>query len=374
MTIDRLGFYQVGEQKIYHKPMALMAHSKTGQPISWVFNDEVFGAIDWSIPVEDSLDELYRQRAQQLRDHYDHLTLYFSGGADSSNMLRAFVTNNIFLDEIVMQSPSPVKRTFNDRDRSSRNVYSEIPYSAVPILNELKNLIDSRTVIRYQDTSVGIIELLKNDNWYEYNPPGVALGINPLARQYTALTEKHILKLSDQGKKIAQIVGVDKPLLHFDGQYYYAFFLDTNALHCPPVELNIRERFETSLHTEFFYWTPDLPRLVIKQAQEIKRACELDPRLRQIVCVEKNSVGQLRSVLHPIIYPSMPEVPFQADKDGQGTVRAKDLWFRYSAGKLQQNNFDSYMKFLESAIEPRFFINHSIANGFTLHKSRLYPL
>lgn len=374
MSIDRLGFYQVGQKKFYHTPMALIEHSKTGQPINWIFNDEIFGSIDWSIPVEESLDELYRQRAQQLRDCYDHLTLYFSGGADSSNMLRTFVTNNIFLDEIVMQSPSPVKSTFNDQDRSSKNVYSEIPYSAVPILNELKNLIDPRTFIRYQDTSLGIIELLKKENWYEYNPPGTALGINPIARQYTALTEKHILKLSDSGKKIAQIVGVDKPLLHYDGKHYYAYFLDVNALHCPPVDLNLRERFEISLHTEFFYWSPDLPRLVIKQAQEIKRRCEMNVRLRHIICVEKNSIGELRSILHPMIYPSMPKVPFQVGKDGQGSVREKDQWFRSTASQLQQNNFHGYMKFLESLIDPVFTLGQNIGNGFIGHKSRYYRL
>lgn len=374
MNIDRLGFYLIGKKKVFHKPQALILHSLTKQPVNWIFNDDIFGSIDWTIPIEESLDELYCQRAQQLRERYDHLILYFSGGADSSNMLRAFVTNNIFLDEIVMQSPEPVKGTFNNQDTSSKNVYSEIPYSAVPILNELKNLIDSRTVIRYQDTSVGIIELLKNEDWHEYNPLGVSLGINPLARQYTSLTEKHILKLSDSGKKIAQIVGVDKPLLHFDGQYYYAFFLDSSALHCPPIELNLRERFETSLHTEFFYWTPDLPRLVIKQAQEIKRACELDPRLRQIVCVENNSVGQLRSVLHPIIYPSMPKVPFQTNKDGQGSFREKDQWFRFSAGKLQQDNFDSYIEKLKKSLNPKFFIENNIKKGFIGYESRYYLL
>lgn len=374
-NIDRLGYYQVGWKKFHHKTLALIEHTKTRQPLEWIFNDNVYGSIDWRIPITKSLDELYKERAQQLRDNYDHLTLYFSGGADSSNMLRAFVNNNIFLDEIVMQSPEPVKKTFNNKDKSSANVYSEIPYSAVPILNELKNLLNPRTIVRYQDTSAGIIELLKDDNWFEYNPFGVALAINPLARQYTSMTEKHILKLTDSGKRVAQIVGTDKPLLLNDGNNnYYSYFLDVIALHCPPVELNRREIFEKSLHTEFFYWTPDLPEIVIKQAQEVKLQCELNPNIKRMVCDTSLHIEKLRPILHPIIYPSMPEVPFQTGKDGQGAVRAKDRWFWDTAGELQKNNFRSVIDYLKSTINSDCFENGDIAKGLSGTRSRLYKL
>jgi len=53
--------------------------------------------------VSESLDFLYALRARQLREKYDYLVLYFSGGADSTNILKTFIDNNIFLDEIVMQ-------------------------------------------------------------------------------------------------------------------------------------------------------------------------------------------------------------------------------------------------------------------------------
>lgn len=373
-TIDRLGYYRVGWKKFHHKTLALIESSKTNYPVEWIFNDDVYGKFDWSLPIAERLDELYKQRAQQLRDNYDHLTLYFSGGADSSNMLRAFVTNNIFVDEIVMQSPEPVKHTFNDTDKSSANVYSEIPFSAVPILNELKNKLSPNTVVRYQDTSKGIIELLKDDDWFEHNPFGVALGINPLARQYTSMSEGHILRLTDSGKRIAQIVGTDKPLIMHDGNDYYSYFLDVIALHCPPVELNRREMFEKSLHTEFFYWTPDLPQIAIKQAQEVKRACELNHNIRKLVCDRKLNIEKLRPVLHPIIYPSMPEVPFQAGKDGQGAVRAKDQWFWDTAGDIQKTNFRLVIDHLKTKISTQYFENGTIDKGLVGHTSRLYKL
>ena len=115
MNADRLGFYLVGWKKFYNKTLALLESKKTGYEVEWVFNNDVYSKIDWSIPIEESLMEIYRRRAQQLRDQYDYLILYFSGGADSGNVLHAFLENGIFIDEIVMQLPEIVKPTLNNK-------------------------------------------------------------------------------------------------------------------------------------------------------------------------------------------------------------------------------------------------------------------
>lgn len=371
---DRFGYYQVGWKKFHHKTLALIEHTKTRQPVEWIFNDNIYSAIDWSIPVPESLDELYRKRAQQLRDNYDYLALYFSGGADASNMLRAFVNNGIFLDEIVMQSPEPVKNTFNKEDTSDANVYSEIPYSAIPILNELKNLIHTNTIIRYQDTSQGLIELFNHEDWFESNPFGVTLGLNPLARQHTSFTEKHILKLCDTGKRIAQLIGTDKPLIMYDGKNYYSYFLDVTALHVPPVDLTKKEISDKAYHTEFFYWTPDMPDIVVKQAQEVKKHCELDHSIRTAVCGINTHIGDLRSILHPIIYPSMPEPPFQVAKSGNSAVRKKDNWFWDNATSLQKFNYQGTINHLRNNIDAVNFTNGDISRGMIGQRSRLYKL
>ena len=373
-NIDRLGYYQVGWKKFHHKTLALIEHTKTRQPLEWIFNDSIYGAIDWSVPIPESLDELYRKRAQQLRDTYDYLALYFSGGADAANMLRVFLNNNIFIDEIVMQIPESARPSCNGTDTSSVNHYSEIPYSAVPILNELKNLIHPNTKVRYQDTSKAILELLSHDDWYESNPFGLNIAINPLARQYAAMTDPHVLKLADAGKKVAQIVGVDKPLLINDGKDYYYYFLDVMALHVPPVDLNQLEISNKHYITEFFYWTPDLPEIVVKQAQEVKKHCELDPNVRKLVCDTSIHVQYLRPILHPIIYPSSPEVPFQVKKDGMGAFRAKDNWFWENATESQKGNFSSVIAYLDNSIGHNLKIDGKIGTGLQGHRSRLYKL
>ena len=170
MSTDNLGFYLVGWKKFYNKTLALIESKKTGYDAMWVFNDQVYGSIDWSIPINTPLLELYRRRAQQLRDQYDYLVLYFSGGADSTMALHAFVDNNIFIDEIIIQDPAPVRSTVNDKDYSNLNYYSEVEYAANAHLRKYKHQLDSRTKITHQDFSKTGIELLEKDFWIENSP------------------------------------------------------------------------------------------------------------------------------------------------------------------------------------------------------------
>ena len=106
-SLDRLGYYLVGQKKFPNKTHALLESKKSGLDISWIFNDSVYGNIDWSVPVNVPLMELYKARALQLRQQYDYLTLYYSGGADSTTVLHAFIDNNIFIDEILMWHAEP---------------------------------------------------------------------------------------------------------------------------------------------------------------------------------------------------------------------------------------------------------------------------
>ncbi len=97
----RHGVYQVDGISFVNKFDALNLASKNNKEVYWNFNDEVYSSYNWSLPIETSLPELYKQRAQQLRDKYDYLSLFFSGGADSTNVLHSFIDNDIFLDEII---------------------------------------------------------------------------------------------------------------------------------------------------------------------------------------------------------------------------------------------------------------------------------
>lgn len=376
MNQDRLGYYLVGDKKFYSKTLALLeSYSQRPSNLTWVFNDSVYSSIDWQTPIYESLPELYLRRALQLRNQYDYLVLYYSGGADSGNILKTFINNNIFLDEIVMQLPESARKNFNDRDKSNGNIYSELEFSAKPVLEKYRNKLHPNTLIRYQDISKPIFDLFEKDNWFETNPMGTNISIAGIARQAAQVAETHILDLCYKGLKTAQIVGVDKPLVHFDGRNYYAYFLDVNAMHSPPVDLTKNEIFYNLYQTEFFYWTPDMPEIVVKQAQEIKKVCEVSEYHRNMMLKSfVKHISEFRPVLHNIIYPNNIEVPWDPEKPNSKILRPMDNWFWHQASAKIKNNYLDVIKYIKENTDPGKMIDDDIQNGISGHRSIMYKL
>lgn len=374
-SLDRLGYYRVGFKKFFNKTLALLESNKTNYELHWIFNDDVYDKIDWTFPIHESLLDLYKRRAQQLRNKYDYLALYFSGGADSINILHAFIDNNIFLDEIVMQLPEPARKQFRPDDTSNGNIYGEIEYAAIPHMNKFKDKINSSTKIRYQDFSKPVIDLLQKDNWFETNPMGTNICISGIGRQQAQLTENHIIDLCNRGLNVGQILGVDKPLIYYDNENYYAYFSDVSAMHAPPVNQSQSEIFHKYYHTEFFYWTPDLPEIVVKQAQEIKQFCESNVHARYMMSKSlETHISEYKSLLHPIIYPPYVRVDFETEKPSSKIIRPMDQWFWQSGDKKIINNYLSVIKYLRDNTDSKYMIENNIDNGIAAHLSRFYKL
>lgn len=274
----RLGEYCVGNLRFINKYDALVFASKTNQRVTWDFNDAVFSSFDWTIPVTESIEELYRQRAQQLRDSYDYVSLFFSGGVDSTNILHAFIDNNIPLDEIVMFRPK-----FHTHDSnvniSGYNLYSELEFAAIPYLN--KYLAGKSVKVRTIYLEDAIEALLNNSKYVSQYYKLNILTPTSLARIAMAVTDLEWAKLYDAGKRVAHIQGVDKPVLRKTGNQYSFIFLDiVNVFVFESAENDwLSEKLKKYQHHEFFYWTPDLPKLVIKQAQIAKQVYIANPNM-----------------------------------------------------------------------------------------------
>jgi hypothetical protein len=373
---DRLGYYLVGKKKFYNKTLALLENYKTRRDVVWIFNNDVYGAIDWTRPVEESLASIYRRRAQQLRDSYDYLSLHFSGGADSMNILHAFIDNGIFLDEIVMQRPKSFENKNNISDTSNANFYSEIFFSAEPHLRKYANLIDPRTKIRIQDLETATIEMLKKDNWFDDHPMGGSLSVSLLGKQMLRYTDSHILDFCYKGLRVAEILGIDKPLVTYENENYYAFFLDLSAYHYNvPIDYTATDIFNKHYCTEFFYWTPDMPELVVKQAQLIKQAAEVNPVIKDMLIKTRNvHIDHFRDVIQPIIYPSHVQVTWRTDKPGSQVIRPMDDWFWSNTSKDTQQNYLQVIDYLKKNIDKNQGINRDLYNGLAGHSSPKYLL
>lgn len=372
---DRLGFYLVGWKKFFNKTLALIESKKTGYDLKWVFNENIYKNIDWTVPISTPLSELYKKRAEQLRYQYDYVILQFSGGADSSNILHAFIDNKIFLDEIVLQVPETDKTNWNTYDLTSRNMNAEIEFEAKVRLDKYRNIIDPRTVIRYQDYSKPIIEFLNSEYWFEKIPTGVNNCISGIGRQIAQVTDTDLLKLAYKGKTACIVQGVDKPLIYFNGSEYYCFFSDLSAMHNAPIEINHSDIFDNFCRTEFFYWTPSMPEIVIKQAQEIKKNCEINHSIREIFRNSfKTHIKHYKNILHPIIYPAHTEPDFQTDKPSFNIKRDIDVWFWKTASEAQKNNYLKLVEHLGNVIDHDKFIDGDIMLGMAANYSSFYRI
>ena len=85
-----LGTYSVHDKKYTSLISAVLEAQKTLSDIGWDFFSDDFKKVNWSIEPELTLDELYRLRAQQIRNTYDYVIVMVSGGADSTNVVKTF--------------------------------------------------------------------------------------------------------------------------------------------------------------------------------------------------------------------------------------------------------------------------------------------
>jgi hypothetical protein len=252
------GYYQVGNKMYANKMQALYDATKTKQDVSWHFNDETYKKIDWSIPPTESLLELYRQRAQQIRDEYDYIVLSFSGGADSHNILQTFLKNNIKLDEIYTKFPLRAERKWveaNTQDLDEQNVDSEWEFAARPMLEYVeKHHPDIK--ISFDDSSDSYEQSIIPESRFQADTANHYQAI----RTYTTWnrTTDSIEKQMHLNKRIAFVQGHDKiQVTKVDGKYH-AHFVDRAAEETIP-----------GRHNEWFYWTKKFPLLPVAQAHHV---------------------------------------------------------------------------------------------------------
>jgi len=110
--------------------------------------DDAFARINVSVEPQQTHNELCRQRAQELRDTYSYLRLWFSGGADSQTALNSFIDNDIHLDEIILAQYPDNINNINPAETSDR----ENAIAALPALERIKDKLTRTKVTLLRPT------------------------------------------------------------------------------------------------------------------------------------------------------------------------------------------------------------------------------
>jgi hypothetical protein len=327
---DIYGYYTCGVLKTYRKWEAIEHQSKSNKPVLWHFNDDVYGAMEWHHEPSQTLSELYRTRAEQLRNRYDYLVLWYSGGADSACVLDSFVQNNIFLDETVSWVNYAATgdrydfcngEIFNVAAPKIKQIQEHWPLLRHRVLDVCQTLLDF-----VNDKRIGLDWIWDINNVSTLTNASRARLIDTVADWKT---------LADQGKKIAFISGTDKPRLvqKQDGSWAFRFLDMFDNSMTPAQQLNPAPMFAQ----EFFFWSPDNPLIVLKQAHVLKKflrhAQPTDSALTKKTTGLANVKLHNREYwlkphsLHNLIYPNWSPIPYQI-KNVSPLFSQREEWFR----------------------------------------------
>lgn len=372
----KLGYYKVGENLFYSKPMAYIEATRQQVEPSWHFNTVEFARQRWDQEPETNLKELYRLRAQQLRDKYDWIRIEASGGGDSTTAIFSFLLNGIHLDEVVFRYPKRAEKDVvgNARDTKPENTLSEWTFAAQPLLDWIKTNYP-KTVVTFHDYSEEIVDgsYMQDESWIfttrDWFQPGHGA-------KHTNFGTKEHRALADSGRQIGVIYGIDKPRVVLINNHWYTYFTDVFANHANPIVADY-----DNITTELFYWTPDLPEIVIKQSHMIKAWFDLvhNQNLKNLVVfptVNPNLRTAYESIAKSIIYPDYDQQTWQTAKPTSSFYNEMDHWFHVNLKDTHMHLvWESGLKYIVDNISKDLLhYQDGIPTGLRWNKSLFYHL
>lgn len=338
---DKFGYYKVGNYTTFSKFEALEYAKQNNTKMQWDFNNSVFNSVDWTKEPEMDLWQMYKERAKQIREAYDYVVLWYSGGSDSHNLLLAWIDAGLKIDEIATTWNYEASGNYQD------HYNAEITNVVLPDIKKLQEAgIDFK--FRLVDISSLCNDLFPT--WgtdFEYNINFHFSPNNPA---------KHLLRnkvqdykdIINQGKKLCFVWGKEKPIVRYENGKHYAQFAD-NIDNC--VGPYVQRNYYRGWYDELFYWTPDYPLLAVKAAHVVKNfadRCE-DPSL----CYSPNehkftTTGYAKKLdmylnenqIKLLLYPKWSNSIFCNGKSSSFTYSLRDKWFL-------ESNLDNRNRFLQ---------------------------
>jgi hypothetical protein len=370
---DKFGFYQVGLHQTFSKLEAFELAERLKSTASWNFNDAVFQSINWKVEPDKDLWSMYKERARQIRDAYDYVVLWYSGGSDSHNMLLAWIAAGCKIDEIAT--------TWNYEATGEYLNHYNAEITKV-VLPDIKKLKESGFEFKFRIIDISQHCLQIFDNWstnFEYNI-NFHMSVNNPARNMFRETIPEYKNMIAAGKKVAFVWGKEKPQLRLseDNKLYFSFC--DNIDNC--VGPHVQRKYHQGWYDELFYWSPDYPLIPVKQAHVIKTFCDmsLDKTMFEPLSVKKPYTYQANGIsrklnmhltdfaIKTILYPKWSNGIFCNGKAGSFIYSLRDEWFLKSNLELSSRytqivnsyrnklGFEDNTRSIHPHYSPRYFL------------------
>lgn len=263
--LDQFGFYKFNEKK-YFSRFQMMQDCQDPKKVSFHYNDEFFSQFSWLTEPSISLDQLYRNRAEELRNTYDYLVLFYSGGSDSENILHTFVDNDIHIDEICHNVVG-----FEDKDSYMNSEVYNIAIPKVKLMQDRGKLVGTTHTI--YDWSLNTVsgKFLDDDYLSWSNLATAYVTSKPHGATAERLGTPKWKELISSGKRVAFIHGYDKPrIFRHNGQFSFRFSDAIHHIVC--FRDSLVRGILPAAADESFYWAPrtTCANIIIKQCHVIK--------------------------------------------------------------------------------------------------------
>jgi hypothetical protein len=350
----KMGWYEVNGIRYLNKYHAL-ENCLNDQWPDWNFNNKAYSLVPWEQEPTEDLYEIYKQRAVQLREKYDFLLLYYSGGIDSHAVLRSFVDNDIKLDGVIISG------SYSVGQESEWTCNQEQLLVALPYLEKLKKEGKLKFPVFCLDTVK--YHKFEDENWVY----ACGQSLTPQVYSYNNFwQEPWIQEFLMQGST-AFIRGVDKPRIILEDNTWYVSFLDVHIMSGTPTG-RLAKNQDWDIQ-EYFYWTPDMPEIVQKQAHLMINWFEKNLNKEQISQLTSKEAKTFNRATYnnyadPLVYGKyVDQIPgherpyFTLGKPLSANVWHKDLWFFQSRDlmKSEYNKWIAGLQMLDKKISKNHF-------------------
>jgi hypothetical protein len=251
MSIDQT-FYYSKDRIFKNKIEALLYKKNTNSEVYFNYYDNIYNSIDWKTEPPQSLEYYYKEQAQRIRDSYDYIILFYSGGYDSMNILETFYYNNIKIDKIVMVGAfSQDSSSGVDENHNGELYHNAFPYLKTLGLDNITQICDYTTMF----SSVKNFNIQKfGENWIDEIGPWYSPH-----NWFWYEIEEHVIPSDIGNKKVGMIFGRDKPSIFYENNRPGFMFRDT------PILSYGGNRMTSAADRINFYWDPSYTNILLKQ-------------------------------------------------------------------------------------------------------------
>ena len=213
--------------------------------------EDAFARLNPSVEPVETLAELCRQRAQELRDTYQYIRLFYSGGTDSHTALVSFIDNNIHLDEIVVDI-----KLDKDTNTAINTTNREIAIVTIPYLKTIAHRLPKTKITMSQAT------VKDADDWFsiadDTNIPIMMDGGMGIFNMDTGWALLNALSTSHHNDW-CDLFGGTKARLFKKNSNWYMFTVDSTV-----PQYTMSDRYED------FFVSRNIPFLYVKTAHALK--------------------------------------------------------------------------------------------------------